>query len=139
MSYDESSGRNGGGFLIGFIAGSMIGAGLALLFAPKPGDQTRREVAEQAQRVAHAELALGDALVMVGTAGIGREPFRSEVKPGGTLLYIAIDEIEALYARAREAGADVAMEISDTDYGSRDFALRDPEGNLWSFGTYAPA
>ena len=51
MSYDESRGRNGGGFLIGFIAGSMIGAGLALLFAPKPGDQTRREVAEQAQRV----------------------------------------------------------------------------------------
>jgi gas vesicle protein len=51
MSYDDSSGRSGGGFLVGFIAGSMIGAGLALLFAPKAGDQTRREVAEQAQRV----------------------------------------------------------------------------------------
>lgn len=51
MSYDDSSGRSGGGFLVGFIAGSMIGAGLALLFAPKAGDETRREVAEQAQRV----------------------------------------------------------------------------------------
>ena len=50
MSNDEY-GRNGGGFLVGFIAGSMIGAGLALLFAPKAGDETRREVAEQAQRV----------------------------------------------------------------------------------------
>ena len=50
MSNDEQ-GRNGGGFLIGFIAGSMIGAGLALLFAPKAGDETRREVAEQATRV----------------------------------------------------------------------------------------
>jgi len=30
------------------------------------------------------------------------------------------------------------MELTDTDYGSRDFAVRDPEGNIWSFGTYAP-
>lgn len=75
---------------------------------------------------------------MLGTAGIGREPFRSEVKPGGTLVYLAADDVEELYSRAREAGADVAMEITDTDYGSRDFTLRDPEGNLWSLGTYRP-
>ena len=30
------------------------------------------------------------------------------------------------------------MELTDTDYGSRDFSVRDPEGNVWSFGTYAP-
>jgi len=29
------------------------------------------------------------------------------------------------------------VELLDTDYGSRDYAARDPEGNLWSFGTYA--
>ena len=52
MSHHDANGRNDGAtFLIGFIAGSMLGAGVALLFAPKPGDQTRREVAEQAQRV----------------------------------------------------------------------------------------
>ena len=52
MSHDDANGRNSGAtFLIGFIAGSMLGAGLALLFAPKAGDETRREVAEQAQRV----------------------------------------------------------------------------------------
>ncbi|MCC6164810.1 MAG: YtxH domain-containing protein [Acidobacteria bacterium] len=51
MSHDDANGRQGGStFLIGFIAGSMLGAGLALLFAPKTGDQTRREVAERAQR-----------------------------------------------------------------------------------------
>ena len=32
----------------------------------------------------------------------------------------------------------IEMELRDTDYGSRDFACRDPEGNLWSFGTYWP-
>ena len=52
MSHDDLHESNSGAtFLIGFIAGSMLGAGLALLFAPKPGDQTRREVAEHAQRV----------------------------------------------------------------------------------------
>jgi len=34
------------------------------------------------------------------------------------------------------AGADIIRKPEDTDYGSREFALRDPEGNLWSFGTY---
>jgi uncharacterized glyoxalase superfamily protein PhnB len=34
------------------------------------------------------------------------------------------------------AGAEVVQPLHDTDYGSRDFAVRDPEGNLWSFGTY---
>jgi gas vesicle protein len=52
MSLDDANGRNSGAtFLIGFIAGSMIGAGLALMFAPTSGDETRREVAERAQRV----------------------------------------------------------------------------------------
>jgi uncharacterized glyoxalase superfamily protein PhnB len=41
-----------------------------------------------------------------------------------------------LFARATAAGATVLRELHETDYGSRDFAVRDPEGNLWSFGTY---
>ena len=63
MSVDDSNGRNGGAtFLIGFIAGSMLGAGLALLFAPRPGDETRREVAERAHRVREkAREGLGSA------------------------------------------------------------------------------
>ena len=38
--------------------------------------------------------------------------------------------------RLRAAGAEVLRELHDTDYGSRDFAVLDPEGNHWSFGTY---
>ena len=48
VHHDRESGPT---FLIGFIAGSMLGAGLALLFAPRPGDETRREVADRAHRV----------------------------------------------------------------------------------------
>ena len=45
-------------------------------------------------------------------------------------------DADAVFARIREGGADITDEPHDTDYGSRDFALRDPEGNRWSFGTY---
>jgi uncharacterized glyoxalase superfamily protein PhnB len=43
---------------------------------------------------------------------------------------------DALFERAKAAGAEIIFEPQDQDYGSRDFAARDPEGNRWSFGTY---
>jgi uncharacterized glyoxalase superfamily protein PhnB len=74
---------------------------------------------------------------MLSSAGVGREPFRS-LPAGGGLVYCALDEVDSLYERVREARADIAVELTDTDYGSRDFTVRDPEGNLWAFGTYRP-
>ena len=87
--------------------------------------------------VVHVELGFRGAIIMLSTAGVGREPFRS-LPAGGRLVYCAIDEVDALHARVREAGGEIAVEITDTDYGSRDFTARDPEGNLWAFGTYRP-
>ena len=87
--------------------------------------------------VVHAELDFRGAVLMLGSAGVGREPFRS-LPAGGRLIYCALDEVDSLYERVRAAGADVALEITNTDYGSRDFTVRDPEGNLWAFGTYRP-
>ena len=49
-----------------------------------------------------------------------------------------VDDPDALYERAKRAGAEIQMELTDQDYGSRDFIARDPEGNIWSFGTYDP-
>ncbi|MGH9279492.1 MAG: VOC family protein, partial [Acidimicrobiales bacterium] len=43
---------------------------------------------------------------------------------------------DTLYKRATEAGAEVVRGLEDADYGSRGFTVTDPEGNLWSFGTY---
>ena len=74
---------------------------------------------------------------MVGSAGVGRAPFRS-LPAAGSLIYCAVQDVDALYARARAAGAEIPLEPTDTDYGSRDFTVRDPEGNLWAFGTYRP-
>ena len=87
--------------------------------------------------VVHAELEFRGTIVMLSSAGAGREPFRS-LPTGDGLIYCAIDEIDELYKQVQEAGGEIAMEVEDTDYGSRDFTVRDPEGNLWSFGTYRP-
>jgi uncharacterized glyoxalase superfamily protein PhnB len=58
------------------------------------------------------------------------------VAPGSFGGYVVTDEPDALYARAKEAGVEIIQGLEDTDYGSRGFAIRDPEGNRWSFGTY---
>jgi uncharacterized glyoxalase superfamily protein PhnB len=84
--------------------------------------------------VAHAELSHGTGLVMLGSEREDSLGGRS----GSGFTYIAVEEIDELYERARSTGAEVVMEIRDTDYGSRDFAVRDPEGSIWSFGTYRP-
>lgn len=89
----------------------------------------------------HAELAFGPSLLMLGQerddtygALVGDRAGRRTDS-----LYVAVDDPDALHARVVAAGATIEMALRDTDYGSRDFACRDPEGNLWSFGTYRPS
>ena len=87
--------------------------------------------------VEHAELRwpLGGG-VMLGTAGKDESAF-GQRQPGNDSVYVVCDEPDELFMRATEAGAEVVRGLKDEDYGSRGFTVRDPEGNLWSFGTYA--
>jgi uncharacterized glyoxalase superfamily protein PhnB len=101
------------------------------------GCQRREDHRDDDGNVVHAELVFHGATVMLSSAGVGREPFRS-LPTGGRLIYCAIDDVDTLYQRVQKAGGEIAVEITDTDYGSRDFTVRDPEGNLWAFGTYRP-
>jgi uncharacterized glyoxalase superfamily protein PhnB len=84
-------------------------------------------------RVDHAELAwpLGGG-VMLGSS----DTDTGAHAPGMFHAYVVCDDPDALFARAVGSGAVVVAELSDKDYGSRDFSVRDPEGNQWSFGTY---
>lgn len=86
----------------------------------------------------HAEVGwpIGAGGIMLGSAETADECARPT---GAGSTYIVTDGPDALYARATAAGARVVREIRDEDYGSRGFAVRDPEGNLWSFGTYRGA
>lgn len=90
----------------------------------------------EAGTIAHAQITHGGGMVMLGSAGNAKpsSPW-GKVRMG---LYVVVDDIDAHYARAVAAGADIAGPLHDTDYGSREYWVRDPEGNLWSFGTYDP-
>jgi uncharacterized glyoxalase superfamily protein PhnB len=52
--------------------------------------------------------------------------------------YVIVTDADAVYARARAAGATIALDIKDEDYGGRGFSCRDLEGHLWNVGTYDP-
>lgn len=88
--------------------------------------------------IRHAELAYGSSILMLGQR---RDDEYGKLVGEGRrtdALYVAVSDPDAVYAKAKAAGAKIEMELHNTDYGSRDFACRDPEGNLWSFGTYWP-
>ena len=55
---------------------------------------------------------------------------------GSDGVYVVVEDIDAHYERAKAAGAEIVRDLHDTDYGSRDYMARDPEGRLWAFGTY---
>ena len=84
-------------------------------------------------KVAHAELRHGDGMVMLGDR---RDDDRYDT--GRAVTYVVVEDPDALHDRAKSAGAQIVAELSDQDYGSRYFAVADPEGNVWSFGTYNP-
>jgi uncharacterized glyoxalase superfamily protein PhnB len=86
--------------------------------------------------VAHAQLTLGSGMIMLGSESTSADRWGPHA--GQSWVYVAVEDPDALHERAKAAGAEVVMEPMDTDYGSRDFAIRDPEGNLWNFGTYRP-
>jgi uncharacterized glyoxalase superfamily protein PhnB len=88
--------------------------------------------------VQHAELAYGDGMIMVGDAPREPDTNRLDMPIGGGSVYIVIDDPDAHYERAKTAGVKIRRELRDEDYGSRGYSAEDPEGNLWSFGTYRP-
>ena len=91
--------------------------------------------------IAHAQLGFGSGVIMVGSQRDDELQMRIPCDLGGITqsIYIVVDDADAHYARAVEAGAEIVRELQDTPYGSRDYSARDPEGHLWNFGTYRPA
>jgi uncharacterized glyoxalase superfamily protein PhnB len=91
----------------------------------------------EGDRVDHAELAWpAGGGVMLGSL---REDDLGTVwafQPGSFGAYVVADDIDTLHDRVKAGGGEIVTAPHDTDYGSRDFSLRDPEGNHWSFGTY---
>ncbi|MFD4229081.1 MULTISPECIES: VOC family protein [unclassified Streptomyces] len=88
--------------------------------------------------VLHAELSCGNGRVMLGSKGREGVFAKAMASAGPSGVYVVVDEVDAHHARAVEHGVEILMPPTDQDYGSRDYMARDAEGNVWSFGTYAP-
>jgi uncharacterized glyoxalase superfamily protein PhnB len=93
--------------------------------------------------IAHAQLTHGDGMVMVGSTTdteFGRLIKQPDEIGGAETqsAYVVVGDADAIHARATAAGARIAIELKDEDYGGRGFSCYDPEGHLWNFGTYDP-
>lgn len=86
--------------------------------------------------VTHAELVHEGGMVMVGGRGGGGV---LPADTGPAVVYVVVEDPDAHHDRAVAAGAEVLQAPVDQEYGSREYTARDPEGNIWSFGTYRPA
>jgi uncharacterized glyoxalase superfamily protein PhnB len=104
------------------------------------GFEARAVHHDDAGKVVHAEIAFGGGMIMLGSTGVGALD-RLLARPGeGTAqsIYVISDAVDAIHARVVEAGAEVLLPLTEKDYGGRDFTFRDPEGHIWSVGTYSP-
>jgi uncharacterized glyoxalase superfamily protein PhnB len=94
--------------------------------------------------IQHSELKLGEAMIMIGL-------FRPESEFGKMIgtpreanglntqtAYFIIDDVDSHYQIAKDAGAQMVMELKDEDYGGRGYSCKDPEGYIWNFGSYNP-
>lgn len=97
----------------------------------------------EGNEIVHAQLTCPGGMIMLGTArddAFGKlQKTPAELGGVGTQSpYLIVPDADAHYARARAAGARIVYDIRDEDYGGRGYSCCDPEGHLWSFGTYDP-
>ncbi|MGH9633176.1 MAG: VOC family protein [Bryobacteraceae bacterium] len=95
--------------------------------------------------IVHAELSFGNGMIMLGSVLEKNSEFGKFMKQpdeiGGAetqSVYLIVSDADVVYERAKAAGAKMAREIKDEDYGGRGFSCFDLEGHLWSVGTYDP-
>jgi uncharacterized glyoxalase superfamily protein PhnB len=98
------------------------------------GFRTRVAVTDGAGGVVHAETEIGSGVIMIGPSRPGA--MASPRSIGGVAtqnVCVYVENVDALYDRARAAGAQIDMPIADKHYGDRGFGVRDLEGHTWWF------
>ena len=94
--------------------------------------------------VMHSQLTLGGGMIMIGSV-TNDTPSSKLLKQPDELNgaetqspYLVVSDIDAIYARAKRAGAKILMDLGEKDYGGKGFTCADPEGHIWHVGTYDP-
>ena len=107
----------------------------------------RHSMFEDAGMVVHAELRLGQGMIMIGSVreddgvNVYGDNIVQPDQIGGKetqASYLVVDDADAVFTRAEERGFAIVIPIKDESYGGRGFTCRDLEGRLWSVGTYDP-
>lgn len=96
-------------------------------------------VPESGQFVRHAQLKLGTNVMMLGS--VRPDEGMSTPKVAGIAtqsLYVYVPDVDAHFESARFAGAEIDSPPINTDFGARQYHIRDPEGHVWTFGNYLP-
>lgn len=94
--------------------------------------------------VLHAQLTLGEAMIMLGSAHDGDDFGKLHASPNElagkntSSFYVVVEDADAHCAQARAHGADIIFDVRDEDYGGRGYTCMDLEGHVWTFGTYDP-
>lgn len=92
--------------------------------------------------IAHAQLKLGSGMIMLGSitdSEFGRLMKQPDEAGGETqIAYVVVRDVDAHYRRAVAAGAGIVLDIKDKEYGGSGYTCRDPEGHIWTFGSYDP-
>ena len=102
------------------------------------GFETTTRQRDDGGATVHAELRLGDAVVMVAPA---EEPYETPKLIGrstGLGLYLLVDDVATLHGAALRAGVSTVFAPEKTELGTERARVLDPEGYEWSFGTYGP-
>ncbi len=108
------------------------------------GFERHQVFVEENGMVSHAELKLGDVMIMTGSQQSNSAYSRLIKHPvdiGGFETqspYLVIDDIDAHYERAKKHGAKIVIDLKEEDYGGKNYSCFDIEGHLWSFGSYDP-
>ena len=105
------------------------------------GFEKKMVVPGEGDSVAHAELVLGNGMIMLGDAEteyghLVAAPLKGQSVTQGN--YVVVADVDGHYVRAKAAGAEIVLELKTQDYGGRDYTCRDLEGHVWTFGTYDP-
>lgn len=109
------------------------------------GFEPKLVVPGQDNKVMHSQLHTPDgrSMIMLYSARddeFGR-PQRSPQNLDGRSnqsLYVIIEDVEEHFERAKKAGAEILLEPTPQDYGGVIYTCRDPEGHMWSFGSFDP-
>ena len=94
--------------------------------------------------VAHAQLTFGNGMIMLGSVDNNSRIAPLIVQPDETgnsptqNTCLIVSDCEPIYSSAKAAGAEMVLDLVQTEYGGKAFTCRDPEGHLWSIGEYDP-